>query len=117
MTGKTTVSPTSGIIGIGPYIPRYRLDLNVISRHWGNRQQAGTGNSWLKSFPGSDEDATTMGIEVAANAVRHAGINAADVQAVWLGTESKPYAVKSSAGIVASAIGMGPFIAALSRLF
>jgi hydroxymethylglutaryl-CoA synthase len=54
---------------------------------------------------GLDEDVITMSIEAARNAVKRAGIDPARLRAVWVGSESHPYAVKPSGTIVAEAIG------------
>ena len=50
-----------------------------------------------KSVPGPDEDVVTMAIEAARTALGRARLNGDSVGAVWVGTESKPYAVKPSA--------------------
>jgi hydroxymethylglutaryl-CoA synthase len=55
---------------------------------------------------GLDEDVITMSIEAARNALARAGIEAlAQLRAVWVGSESHPYAVKPSSTVVAEAIG------------
>jgi len=58
--------------------------------------------------PGPDEDTATMSIEAARNALARAGIEAAAIRAVWVGSESHPYAVKPTSTIVAEAIGAVP---------
>jgi hydroxymethylglutaryl-CoA synthase len=62
-----------------------------------------------KSVPGPDEDVVTMSIEAARNALARAGnIDPALVRAVWVGSESHPYAVKPTSTIVAEALGITP---------
>jgi hydroxymethylglutaryl-CoA synthase len=39
---------------------------------------------------------------------REAGVDPAEIRAVWVGSESHPYAVKPSSTIVAEAIGAVP---------
>lgn len=98
-----------GIVGWGSYIPRYRLPLKEIVRIWGfSEETPQTLNVAEKSVAGRDEDAVTMGWEAARNALRRAGINPKEIGAVWFGTESKPYAVKPSATIIAEALGITP---------
>ena len=46
-----------------------------------------------------------MSIEAARNALARAGIDPLNLRAVWVGSESHPYAVKPSGTIVAEAIG------------
>ncbi|WP_440059588.1 hydroxymethylglutaryl-CoA synthase [Thermogladius sp. 4427co] len=99
----------TGIVGWGSYIPRYRLPLGEITRVWGfNPEQPKELDVTEKSVAGVDEDAVTMGWEAALNALRRAGVNPRDIGAVWFGTESKPYAVKPSATIIAEALGITP---------
>ncbi|AFL66276.1 hydroxymethylglutaryl-CoA synthase [Desulfurococcus amylolyticus] len=98
-----------GIIGWGSYIPRWRLPLSEIVRVWGfNPKEPEELNVAEKSVAGIDEDAVTMGWEAAVNALRRARIDPGKIGAVWFGTESKPYAVKPSATIIAEALGITP---------
>ncbi len=99
----------TGIIGWGVYIPRWRLPLSEITRIWGFPPETPKGLMVEeKSVAGRDEDAVTMGWEAARNALRRAGIKPSEIGAVWFGTESKPYAVKPSATIIAEALGITP---------
>jgi hydroxymethylglutaryl-CoA synthase len=95
-----------GIVGYGAYIPRYRLPGSEVDRVW----KDGQGGSPVKekAVPGPDEDTTTMSIEAARNALARAGLDAAAIRAVWVGSESHPYAVKPTSTIVAEAIGAVP---------
>ena len=61
-----------------------------------------------KAVNGLDEDVTSMSIEAARNALARAEINPADIRAVWVGSESHPYAVKPTSTMVAEAIGAVP---------
>ncbi len=92
-----------GIIGYGAYIPRYRLPSTEVSRIWTG--EATLGPVKEKAVAGLDEDVITMSIEAARNAVARAGIDPQLLRAVWVGSESHPYAVKPSGTIVAEAIG------------
>jgi hydroxymethylglutaryl-CoA synthase len=49
-----------------------------------------------------------MSIEAARNALSRAEINPAEIRAVWVGSESHPYAVKPTSTVVAEAIGAVP---------
>ncbi|MBC7236257.1 MAG: hydroxymethylglutaryl-CoA synthase [Chloroflexi bacterium] len=95
-----------GIVGYGAYVPRYRLPAVEIDRIW----HGGEGGLPVteKAVPGLDEDTITMSIEAARNAIRRARIDPALIRAVWVGSESHPYAVKPSSTIVAQAIGAAP---------
>ena len=95
-----------GIIGYGAYVPRYRLPAKEVSRVW----TGGKGGLPIKekAVPGLDEDVVTMSIEAARNALSRAQIDPAEIRAVWVGSESHPYAVKPTSTIVAEAIGAVP---------
>ena len=98
-----------GIVGWGAYIPRWRLPLTEITRIWGFSPE--TPRNLMveeKAVAGRDEDSVTMGWEAARNALLRAGIDPGEIGAVWFGTESKPYAVKPSATIIAEALGITP---------
>ena len=95
-----------GIVGYGAYIPRYRLPATEVARVWTE------GTSALpikeKAVPGLDEDVATMSIEAARNALARAGTDPEAIRAVWVGSESHPYAVKPTSTVVAEAIGAVP---------
>ncbi|MCL4559195.1 MAG: hydroxymethylglutaryl-CoA synthase [Chloroflexi bacterium] len=99
-----------GIIGYGAYVPRYRLPASEVARIW----TGGKGGLPVKekSVPGIDEDVATMSIEAARNALARAGIDPGQLRAVWVGSESHPYAVKPTSTIVAEAIGAVPHVQA-----
>ncbi len=99
-----------GIIGYGAYIPRYRIPASEISRIW-HGDSEGTPIK-EKSVPGLDEDTITMSIEAARNAINRAQIDPKELRAVWIGSESHPYAVKPSGTVVAEAIGASESISA-----
>ncbi|MCW4048452.1 MAG: hydroxymethylglutaryl-CoA synthase [Candidatus Bathyarchaeota archaeon] len=93
-----------GIVGYGAYVPMYRLKASEVNRVWG-----GVGAPVEeKSVVALDEDTVTISVECAKQAVKRSKINPADIGAVYVGTESKPYAVKPSGTIVAEAIGATP---------
>ncbi len=99
MRSKTDV----GILGYGAYIPMYRIKNSEIATMW-NRDPKRT-PVIEKATNGPDEDVITMGCEAARNAILRAKINPKMLQTLYLGTESKPYAVKPSATVIAEAIG------------
>lgn len=95
-----------GIVGYGAYVPRYRLPGAEISRVWTENNSKSPVRE--KAVPGLDEDTATMSIEAARNALARAGIDPQRIRAVWVGSESHPYAVKPTGTIVAEAIGATP---------
>lgn len=99
-----------GIVGYGAYIPRYRLPGTEISRVWKGEPSPGPVKE--KAIAGLDEDVITMSIEASRNALARAGIDPLSLRAVWVGSESHPYAVKPSGTVVAEAIGASEHIQA-----
>lgn len=105
-----------GIAGYGAYVPRLRVRTADISATWRARGGAAPAVE-EKSVPGPDEDVITMAIEAARTALDRAGAGIGPLGAVWVGTESKPYAVKPSATVVAEALGVTPRIVAADMEF
>ena len=95
-----------GIVGYGAYVPRYRIPAKEIARVWTGKTSGLPIKE--KAVPGLDEDVITMSIEAARNAMLRAQIDPAEIRAVWVGSESHPYAVKPTSTIVAEASGAVP---------
>lgn len=104
-----------GIVGYGVYIPQYRLPASEILRIWAGDE--GGAPVKEKAVPGLDEDTITISIEAARNALARAGIDAQELRAVWVGSESHPYVVKPSSTVVAEAIGASEHIQAADLEF
>ena len=117
MSNQRVLKPARpvGIIGYGAYVPRYRLPGTEVSRLWEGGK--GSGPVKEKAVAGLDEDVITMSIEAARNALMRARIDPTELRAVWIGSESHPYAVKPSSTVVAEAIGAGPSIQAADWQF
>lgn len=117
MSEDRILKPTHqvGIVGYGAYVPRYRLPATEVARIWTD----GKGGLPIKekAVAGIDEDVATMSIEAARNAVARAGIKPDQMRAVWVGSESHPYAVKPTSTIVAEAIGAVPNVQAADWQF
>jgi hydroxymethylglutaryl-CoA synthase len=99
-----------GIVGYGACIPRYRIRVEEIAKVWGADAPAYKKGLMLeeKSVPSPDQDTITLAVEAAKNALRRAEINPAEIGAVYVGSESHPYAVKPSGTVLAEAIGATP---------
>ncbi|MBL8095045.1 MAG: hydroxymethylglutaryl-CoA synthase [Anaerolineales bacterium] len=95
-----------GIAGYGAYVPRFRLPASEVARVW----TGGDGALPIKekAVPGPDEDVATMSIEAARNALSRADLDPTRIRAVWVGSESHPYAVKPTSTLVAEALGIVP---------
>src|SRR5437899_5703202 len=96
-----------GIKGYGAYIPFQRLPSTEVARVW---KGGGSGPNLEKAVAAIDEDTVTMAIEASQYAMKMDGIE--ELGAIFVGTESKPYAVKPTSTIVAQAIGQHYTLAA-----
>ncbi len=102
-----------GIVGYGAHIPRHRIKVEEIAKVWGADAPSYKKGLLLKekSVPPPDCDSITLSVAAAKNALKRAGnINPADIGAIYIGSESKPYAVKPSGTVVAEALGATPDI-------
>jgi len=102
--------PGTGIIGYGAWVPRYRITVEEIARVWGADAagiERGLGLK-EKSVPGRDQDVITMSVAAGRSALRRASIDPTRIGAVYVGSESHPYAVKPSSATVAEALGCTP---------
>ena len=100
----------AGIVGYGCYVPKYRIKSSEIARVWGEdakRIEEGLGIK-EKAVAGVDEDTTTIAYEAGRNALKRAGINPKEIGAIYIGSESHPYAVKTTSSIVGEALGVSP---------
>lgn len=98
-----------GIVGYGTYVPRYRLPVVEVARVWGKEGRLLEESLGLraKAVADSDEDAVTMAVAAAKQAVSMVGVKPENIGALMMGSESHPYAVKPSGTIVADVLGMG----------
>jgi len=102
---------TVGIVGWGANLPRNRIKLEEIAAVWGADAASYKKGLLLyeKSVPSPDQDVITLSVEAARNALKRAKIDPALIGAVYIGSESHPYAVKPSGTTVAEAIGCGNY--------
>ncbi len=99
-----------GIVGYGSYLPGYRIKVEEIARQWGKDPQT-IKNGLLvneKTVPAMDEDTITISVQAARHALQRARIDPKQIGAVYIGSESHPYAVKPSGTILIDALGIGP---------
>jgi hydroxymethylglutaryl-CoA synthase len=99
-----------GIVGYGAYIPRNRIKVEEIAKVWGADAPSYKRGLMLeeKSVPSPDQDTITMSVEASKNALKRAKIDPAEIGAVYIGSESHPYAVKPSGTVLAEALGATP---------
>jgi hydroxymethylglutaryl-CoA synthase len=99
-----------GIVGYGSYVPCYRIRAEEIATQWGNDPDSVKKGLLLKekTVPGMDEDTITIAVEAARYALARAQIDPQKIGAVYIGSESHPYAVKPSGATLVDALGIGP---------
>jgi len=103
-----------GIVSYGAYVPIFRIEAREIAKVWGADGESvsmGLG-VFSKSVPGPDEDVITMSVEATRSALKRCKVDPKHIGAIYVGSESHPYAVKPTATIVAEAIGATPDLTA-----
>lgn len=108
-----------GIITYGAYVPRYRIKTEEIARVWGsNGVEIANGlGVFEKSVPDLDEDTLTISVNAARFALARREVNPDDIGAIYVGSESHPYAVKPTSVTVGEAIGATPVMTAADYEF
>lgn len=94
-----------GIVSYGTAIPKYRITTKEIAA--GNNKQDDAGKSLglvEKAVAAPDQDSITLAVEAALEA--WAKIKADSLGAIYVGSESHPYAVKPTAVTVGEALGI-----------
>ena len=99
-----------GIVSYGANIPRLRIKAEDIASVWGRDGTAISKGLGIieKSVPSIDQDTATISVEAARAALNRCTVNPQDIGAVYIGSESHPYAVKPTGTIVGEAIGATP---------
>lgn len=98
-----------GIVSYGTYIPKYRIRLGDIAAAWKKDGQDVTVSLLVteKSVQAADEDAVTIALEAARSALRSVWGKPSDIEALFVGSESHPYAVNPTSTIVGELLGVG----------
>ena len=91
-----------GIYGYGAYVPRYLIENKSIADVWGKQSTP----IKSKSFPSIDEDSLTIAYEAARIAIESSNAPKEKIRAIYVGSESKPYAVKPSGTVLIDALGL-----------
>lgn len=86
--------------GYGSYIPRYRIERRTIAEQHGDHATDGE-----TAVPAHDENSVTLGVNAAKNALSHADVAGAALDAVFVATTSDPFDVRGIAPHVAYALG------------
>lgn len=98
-----------GIVSYGTYIPVYRIKLADIASAWKKDPQEVVGSLGIeeKAVPGTDEDAVSIALEAAFKSLTAFRGKPTDIEALFVGSESHPYAVNPTSTIVGELLGVG----------
>lgn len=98
-----------GIVSYGTYIPQYRIRLDDIAAAWKKEGREVTSSLKVeeKSVPAADEDAVTIALEAAQCSVATSQLRVLDIDVLFVGSESHPYAVNPTSTIVGELLGIG----------
>ena len=92
-----------GILGYGVYVPRYRIKRDEYLKVWGSFAARAVDE---KTVPGYDEDVVTMAVEASLNSLKRAGVDQAEINALYLASTSAPYVEKLLSSTIATALGL-----------
>ncbi len=99
----------TGIVSYGTYIPKFRVTTAEVAGAWKKEAAevvAGLGVS-EKAVPAADEDAVTIALEASALALARGRMKPEAIEALFVGSESHPYAVNPTSTIVGEFLGAG----------
>ncbi len=101
---------TAAIVAFGRYVPKNRIEAKAIAAHWkrGTEQADGLGII-EKSVASADEDTFTLAWEAGELALKTGKIDPEEIGAIFVGSESHPYAVKPTSGMLVTALKLNPF--------
>jgi len=98
-----------GIVSYGTYIPKYRVHTEDIASAWKKNPAeiiAALGVK-EKTVPGVDEDAVTISLEAALQSLSCFKGKPSAIEALFVGSESHPYAVNPTSTIIGELLGVG----------
>lgn len=98
-----------GIVSYGTYIPKNRIRIADIANAWNKDADEVSRSLGLtdKSVPSFDEDAATIATEAASSCLSVFSGEPQDVDVLFVGSESHPYAVNPTSTIVGELLGIG----------
>ncbi len=98
-----------GITSYGTYVPSYRISLDDIAKAWDKNGVEIQGSLGIKekSVPGVDEDAVTIALEAGQQSLYGFSGKPTDIEVLFVGSESHPYAVNPTSTIVGELLSIG----------
>jgi hydroxymethylglutaryl-CoA synthase len=108
----------AAIHAVGRYIPRFRIRAETIAHYWKREPDHPRALGIIeKAVASHDEDTLTMAFEAAEQALVEWNGDRKEIGALFVGSESHPYAVKPTSGMLVSALGVNPFCRAADLEF
>ncbi len=103
-----------GIIGFGAYLPYYRIKTESIAKFWQQDGQLVKQSLGVeaKAVANADEDSLTMAVEASRKALQMCRVKPQNIGAVFVGSESHPYAVKPTGTILGTILGLKDYFCA-----
>ncbi|MEQ1849537.1 MAG: hydroxymethylglutaryl-CoA synthase [Candidatus Peribacteraceae bacterium] len=100
---------TASILSFGRALPSQKIKAETIAEHWKRgMDQAHALGIKEKTVASSDQNTFTLACEAAEQALSEK-IDRKKVGAVFVGSESHPYAVKPTSGMVVTALALSPY--------
>lgn len=98
-----------GLVSFGIYIPKYWIKAQEIAKVWGVEENRITDSLGIKekTVAGIDEDAVTLGYEAATAALVASNIKPEQIESLFVGSESHPYAVNPTSTTIGEFLGLG----------
>src|SRR3989344_6693146 len=98
----------TGIVDYGFYIPRYRIKIEDIANQWGKCADKVERSLRIteKAVAGKDEDVLTMAYEAASPIILSDPSLKESIGAVFVGSETFPYAVKPTSTMLAEMLDL-----------
>lgn len=98
----------TGIVDYGFYIPRYRIKTEDIANQWSKCADKVERSLRIqeKAVAGKDEDVLTMAYEAASPIISRTPSLKKSIGAVFVGSETFPYAVKPTSTMLAEMLGL-----------
>jgi hydroxymethylglutaryl-CoA synthase len=113
-----------GILSYGAYLPKYRIKTEDIAEVYGqDPENIKSGLGIIeKTVPAKDEDTISISVNAAKQAYnrlkqQNITLDKDMIGAIYIGSESHPYAVKSSSSVVGDALGIDNFYTAADLEF
>jgi hydroxymethylglutaryl-CoA synthase len=98
----------TGILSYGVKLPKHRIESSEIWNVWKNLATSffDTLSIGERGVLGPEEDTVTLATAAAKQALERGGIDPVEIDAVFLGSGTSPYATKSAANVIQDSLGV-----------